>query len=94
MLSRVLPAVFLFAPFLTAQPLIAPRTPLDAEKLEKVVGRRNLGEWLTCALVLAGFGYRAATSALWLVTPTLKSPSVARMTRLLPPLMKFLVACS
>jgi hypothetical protein len=34
MLSRVLPAVLLFAPFLTAQPLIPPRTPADAEKLE------------------------------------------------------------
>ena len=33
-------------------------------------------------------------SSPWLVTPTLKSPSVARITRLMPPLMKFAAAVS
>ena len=34
------------------------------------------------------------TSSPWAVTPTLKSPSVARITRFVPPSMKFATAWS
>ena len=43
---------------------------------------------------LLALAWISSTSLSWSVMPTLKSPSVARMTRLVPFLMKFWVARS
>ena len=43
---------------------------------------------------LARFSSISRVSSPWLVTPTLKSPSVARMTRLMPPLTNCFCAIS